>query len=441
MKNAPLLGHFFLYYENNSSLLSKPMSESKETSSNLSETLFVKHKQAKETSMLTRYMPSSIELLDEKKAKQDQAWYRNLRRLQWVWQGVDPIEQEEVLSRIASSTHSRTSDEWLDTVMGYHSGNWAYEWTKLGMRHQKRSNNLDDNSAAEELFSASLCFSIAGYPHLKNDNLATQAQVLANSAYSEAIKKTDFIVKQIEIPYENKKIKAHLHLTKTDKPQPVVIVSAGLDSLQTDMWRLFRDFLAPKNIAMLTVDMPSIGHSSHWNLSEDSSCLHQAVLNELYNIPWVDHHKVGLFGFRFGGNAMVRLSFMEQTKVKACVTFGAPIHDIFANSKKLKQMPKMYLDVLASRLGKSVVDINSLSGQLMAWSLKVQGLLANSKTRVPILALSLEGDPISPHSDNQLVAIYSDYGKAKMIKSKSITKGYEQSLDLAIKWLEDELFR
>jgi esterase FrsA len=43
--------------------------------------------------------------------------------------------------------------------------------------------------------------------------------------------------------------------------------------------------------------------------------------------------------------------------------------------------------------------------------------------------------------DNQLVAIYSDYGKAKKIKSKSITQGYEQSLELAIKWLEDELFR
>ncbi|MFA0071250.1 alpha/beta hydrolase, partial [Vibrio breoganii] len=77
-----------------------------------------------------------------------------------------------------------------------------------------------------------LCFSIAGYPHLKNDNLAAQAQVLANAAYSEAIKHTKLIVKQIEVPYQNKKIKANLHLTKTDKPQPVVIVSAGLDSLQ-----------------------------------------------------------------------------------------------------------------------------------------------------------------------------------------------------------------
>ncbi len=78
---------------------------------------------------------------------------------------------------------------------------------------------------------------------------------------------------------------------------------------------------------------------------------------------------------------------------------------------------------------------------MMAWSLKVQGFLTSRKTKVPILALSLEGDMISPISDNQLVALFSEYGKAKKISAKTITQGYEQSLDLAIKWLEDELLR
>ncbi|ASG04320.1 MULTISPECIES: esterase FrsA [Vibrio] len=415
------------------------MSES--NSQNLSETLFQKYKQAQETSALTRYMPSSQEILDLKKQQEGYVWYRNLRRLQWIWQGVDPVEQEEVLARIASSKHSRTEADWLDTVMGYHSGNWAYEWTKLGMRHQKRANDKQDEEAANELFSASLCFSIAGYPHLKNDNLSLQAQILSNSAYNEAAKLTRYVIKQVEVPYKNKKIVANLHLPNTDRPYPVVLVSAGLDSLQTDMWRLFRDYLAPRDIAMLTIDMPSVGHSSHWPLTEDSSCLHQAVLNELESLPWVDHRKVGLVGFRFGGNSMIRLSFLEQDKIKACVSLGAPIHDILASPEKLKKMPKMYIDVLASRLGKDVVDINSLAGLMRAWSLKVQGFLTSRRTKVPILALGLEGDPISPYSDNQLVAIFSEYGKAKQIKSKTITQGYEQSLDLAIKWLEDELFR
>lgn len=414
---------------------------SEDVSKNLSETLFVKHKQAKETSALTQYMPTSQKILDEREAQDDRAWYRHLRRLQWAWQGLSPIEMEGVLSKIASSSHSRTNDDWLDTVMGgYHNGNWTFEWIKLGMEHQKRSNEMQGEEAADELFTASLCFSIAGYPHLKNDNLALQAQVLANKAYSDGAEKTKYTIKQIEVPYQNRKIIANLHLPRTDKQLPVVMVSAGLDTLQTDMWRLFRNHLAPRDIAMLTVDMPSVGHSSHWPLTENSSCLHQAVLNELYSLPWVDHHKVGLVGFRFGGNAMIRLSFVEQEKIKACVALGAPVHDIFTSPpEKLQKMPKMYLDLLASRLGKNAVDINSMAGQMMAWSLKVQGFLSSRKTKVPILALSLEGDPVSPHSDNQLVALFSQYGRAKKISSKTITKGYEQSLDLAIKWLEDEL--
>ncbi|WP_047049924.1 esterase FrsA [Vibrio mexicanus] len=401
--------------------------------------MFARNKLAKETSALTRYLPSSEAMLEEKNSKDNHHWYRNLRKLQWVWQGVDPIEQEAVLSKIASSTHDRSHDEWLDTVAGYRSGNWAYEWTKLGAAHQKRGQELDGDEGADELFQAALCFSIAGYPHIKGDNLAIQTQVLANAAYTEGAKKTRYTIKTIEVPFKNKKVPVNLHLPATDKPYPVVIVSAGLDSLQTDMWRLFRDHLAPKNIAMLTVDLPSVGQSNRWPLNHEFSDLHHAVLEHLPTLPWVNHRRIGLLGFRFGGNAMVRLSFLAPDQIKACVALGAPVHDVFSSPNKLKKMSKMYLDVLASRMGKDVVDIDSMSGLMSAWSLKVQGVLGSRKTKVPILAMSLDGDPVSPHSDNQLVALYSMGGRAKKIESKTITKGYEQSLDLAIKWLEDEL--
>ncbi|ELJ8385676.1 alpha/beta hydrolase, partial [Vibrio cholerae] len=50
---------------------------SEASSKNLSETLFQNHKQAKETSSLTQYMPSSVELLDTRREQSSQAWYRN----------------------------------------------------------------------------------------------------------------------------------------------------------------------------------------------------------------------------------------------------------------------------------------------------------------------------------------------------------------------------
>ncbi len=407
-------------------------------SKNLSETLFAKNLQAKETSILTPYLPSSLTQLEQ---KSQFPWYRNVRRLQWAWQGIDPMDQERVLARIASSKHERSKDEWLDTVTGYRSGNWAYEWTQLGVEHQKRAAELSGDDAAEELYKASLSFSIAGYPHLKGDNLAIQSQLLANQAYQDASEHSSHWHKKIDVPYEGRKIQCNLHMPHTDKPLPVVIISAGLDSLQTDLWRFYRDFLAPNDIGMLTVDMPSVGQNAHWELTQNSSILHQEVLNYLPNLPWVDHYRVGLLGFRFGGNALVRLSFLEPSKVKACVAVGAPVHDVLSSPAKMRAMSKMYLDVLASRLGKGVVDVNSLASQMMAWSLKVQGILSSRRTTVPILALSMEGDPVSPHSDNQLIATFSQYGKAKKISAKEMFKGYDQSLELAAAWLKEELNR
>ncbi|PML04784.1 hypothetical protein BCT86_14940 [Vibrio breoganii] len=403
---------------------------------NLSEQLFSKHLQAKETSGLTQYMPSSLSILEN---KPQHSWYRNLRRLQWIWQGADPIEQDQVLARISSSEHSRSNDGWLDTVMGFRSGNWAYEWTHAGMIHQKRAAELKGDEAAEALYKASLYFSIAAYPHIKGDNLSIQAQVLANKAYEEASHASKYVFKQLNVPYKGKTVQANLHLPHTERPLPVVIVCAGLDSVQTDMWKLFLDHLAPNEFAMLTIDMPSVGKSSQWTLSEDTSCLHKALLDYLPEVPFVDHWKVGLLGFRFGGNALVRLSFLEQDRIKACVAIGSPVHDILANPDKLTNMSKMYLDVLGSRLGKSPIDIQSLAGQMSAWSLRTQGLLAARRTNVPMLAISLEGDPVAPHSDNKLIAMSSKVGKAVKIPSKNLSSGYQKSLNLAIDWLLEEL--
>lgn len=409
------------------------------SSKNLSESLFKKHHHAQETSSLITYLADSQAMLDSNQAGKPNAWYRALRRVQWIWQGLDPIEIESVLARIASSSNQQNNPDWLDTIAGYRPGNWSYEWTAQGMNHQKVAASLKGVEASDELFIASLCFSVASYPHLKGDTLSVQAQILANKAYSDSMEASPYVTKVLNIPYKNKKIVANLHLPHTERSLPVVIVSAGIDSLQIDMWRIFRDYLAKHEIGMLTVDMPGIGANIHWNLTEDSSCLHQAILNELPNIPWVDHYKVGLLGFRFGGNVMTRLSFIEQDKIKACVTLGAPIHELLSDASKFSQMPKMYLDSLASRVGKKSVDIPSFSKQMRAWSLKSQGLLSSRKTTVPILAIGLEGDPVGSKQDNLSVASFSSGGKAMQLKSASIYQGYEQALNFSMDWLKDAL--
>lgn len=96
----------------------------------------------------------------------------------------------------------------------------------------------------------------------------------------------------------------------------------ALDSLQIDYCRYFRDYLQPQGIAMLTLDMPSIGYSIKQKLTQETSTLHQQIINQLVNIPWIDHTRFGVVGVRFGANIALRLAYMEPTKIKAVAVLG-----------------------------------------------------------------------------------------------------------------------
>jgi esterase FrsA len=114
-------------------------------------------------------------------------------------------------------------------------------------------------------------------------------------------------------------------------PFPTVLMCGGLDSLQIDYYSLYERYFAPKGIAMLTLDMPSIGFSSKWKLTQDSSLLHQHALKALENIPWVDHTRVAAFGFRFGANVAVRLAYLESSRLKAVACLGPVVHALLSD--------------------------------------------------------------------------------------------------------------
>ncbi|WP_084419244.1 esterase FrsA [Photobacterium sp. J15] len=418
------------------------MSEPSKT--NLSEKLFAPRQTSKETSSLVKLAHANAKPIHNAiDGDSEKGWYRMLRRPQWAWQGIDPIEQEAILSRMANSEAPRTSDDLLDTVIGYKPGNWVYEWSQAGAMYQKTARDLvnagESEKAAEMLLTASMYYSVGAYPHLKGDTLAGQAELQANQTYREAISYMPHKMRTIDVKYEGKTFQAFIHMHRTDKLLPTVIVSGGLDALQSDMWRLYHDYLAPAGFAMVTLDMPSVGHSSAWALTEDTSRLHQALLQQIKEVPWVDHTRVAMLGFRFGGNAAIRLGFLEPGRLKTCVSLGGVIHSILTDSKRLNAMPRMYLDMLASRMGKNGVSQASLTSHLSAWSLKQQGLLARRKVDVPMLGIGLKNDPVCTEMDNQLIAMSSYGGKAVTIAEKPLYDGYHRALLVVVDWLKEKL--
>lgn len=410
---------------------------------NLSEVLFKPSFKHVETSTLVTRAHNAVgvDMHSTLEGDTDSNWYRMLNHLLWTWRGVDPVEISEVLARIAVSNAEHSDERLLDTVVGYRNGNWIYEWVRQGMQWQQRALEQEDPLVGGLYWlNAANLYSIAGYPHLKGDELAEQAEVLANRAYEEAALLLPYQLKELEFAIEGgSTITGFLHMPDNGQaPYPTVLMCGSLDTLQTDYHRLFRDYLAPQGIAMLTVDMPSIGSSYKWKLTQDSSFLHQQVLAQLPNVPWIDHTRVSAFGFRFGANVAVRLAYLESHRLRSVACVGPVVHSLLCEVKSQEHVPDMYMDVLASRMGMSNASDSVLKTELNRYSLKTQGLLGR-RCPTPMLAAYWESDPLSPKEESQLIVSSSLNGKLISIPRTPVYQSFHKSLLQICDWLKDKM--
>ena len=411
---------------------------------NLSERLFSKVRKVQETSTIS----NSAGALGEHGGEQvliegicSQAWYRIIRRSYWIWQGADPIELEDILSHIATGTGVRSREEKLDTLQGYAPGNWIYEFSQVAGEYFKKGKSLEqegDLSGARKAYlRATRYYSIASYPHLKGDELAEQAQLQGNQAYREAGRLMPVPLKILTIPFRDKEINGYQHLPTDAHVVPVVMVSGSIDSLQIDFYRFYEQYLAPNGIGMLTLDMPGIGYSSQFPLVQDTSRLHQAALHYLREeVPFVDNQRIGMVGVRLGGNVAARLAYLEPTHLKTVACIGPGLNQFFVEPELFNQASPMLRASLANRLGMDAANWNELQPQCQIFSLKRQGLVGVTRTRVPILSIGHRRDFICPESDIRTLASSSHYGKAIVLDKLPVMKVFDRALSETCDWLK-----
>ena len=409
---------------------------------NLSETLFKPRFKHPETSTLVRRVhhtghPAIQSTLDGKNIPH---WYRMINRLMWVWRGIDPREILEVQARIVMSDAERTDPALYDTVKGYRGGNWIYEWSKQAMLWQQKAGQEEDEATAgRHWLKASNLYSIAAYPHIKGDELAEQAQALANRAYEEAAQRLPYHIRELEFSVPGgSAVSGFLHQPKGDGPFPTVLMCGGLDALQSDYFNLFERYFAPLGIAMLTLDMPSVGFSSKWKLTQDSSLIHQHVLKSLPNLPWIDHTRVALFGFRFGANVAVRLAYLESPRLRAVACLGPIVHQLLTDTALQDKVPEMYMDVFASRLGMFDAADSAFRTELNRYSLKTQGLLGR-RCPTPMLSGFWKNDPFSPEEESRLITSSSADGKLLEVPFSPVYQNFDKALKEITRWIAQRL--
>ncbi|AEB51325.1 MULTISPECIES: esterase FrsA [Aeromonas] len=413
---------------------------------NLTEQLFTRVKKVLETSEISNSSAADLAQAESDEmfidGSMSKSWYRLLRRPSWTWQGADPIEVEQTLARIAMATGERTHDCYLDTIKGYVPGNWIYEWSQVAGNYFKQGRELrekgDPSGALKQLLKAVRYYSIASYPHLKDDELADQAQLLGNMAYREAGRLFKVPLKEIQVPFRGKHIQGYLHLPTTEKPVPLVIISGGIDSLQLDFLNFYLKRLEPNGIGMLSLDMPGVGYAEHWPLVQDTSRLHQAVLHYLSEVAWVDHQRIAMVGMRLAGNIAARLAFIEPFKLRTVVCVGAGVNQVFTNQELFAKCPRMMRDSLANRLGADAAQWDGMRTKCQVFSLKTQGLLG-TRTSVPILSIGHKRDFICPEQDVRALAAASRNGKAIVFDKQPLLEVYDKALDEIVEWLKQHL--
>lgn len=149
-------------------------------------------------------------------------------------------------------------------------------------------------------------------------------------------------------------------------------------------------------------------------------------------------HRVAAFGFRFGANVAVRLAYLESPRLKAVACLGPVVHTLLSDFKCQQQVPEMYLDVLASRLGMHDASDDALRVELNRYSLKVQGLLGR---RCPTSMLSgyWKNDPFSPEEDSRLITSSSADGKLLEIPFNPVYRNFDKGLQEITGWIEKRL--
>ncbi len=406
---------------------------------NLSEILFKPRINVVETSTVSNSGAAQLTAHGRNEANK---WYRILRREYWAWLGLDPIETESIFATIAMSDKPRTS-ELLDTVGGYQPGNWNYEWMQRAVKFQvaakEAAQQQQKEQALQQYLLASYSATIAAYPHFKGDDLATTAQALAHTNFVAAMQHSPYQCKVIDIPVDNKKVPCYLHLPDTDSVKPVVLVSGGLDTIQTELYPFFERFLAPAGFAMLCVDLPGAGYCSHWRLQQDSSRIHLSILDYLPQIPWVDDKRVAMLGYRFAGNVAARLAFIAPERLCAIVTIGAPVDRLFTDVQRFQSLPQMYQDCLANRSGVNSVNKESLFYRCLPLSLKTQGLLGGSRTPTPMFVVGRKNDLVSPEADLSLMSSASQNSKVELLKELDSLENYDQIFAEVTHWLQKQL--
>ncbi|HTM08356.1 MAG TPA: alpha/beta fold hydrolase [Verrucomicrobiae bacterium] len=353
---------------------------------------------------------------------------------------VNPFERvkredvEEVLNRLSS----------LDADA------WGREWGRIAARSEARAEEDEKKggNAGEDYYLAYEYFRIGRYP-VPSSAEKMKCYAGAMRAYLKAARSFDAPVERVEIPFEGKKVVGYLQVPREIAKPPVVMHWGGVDGWKEDS-RGQSEALHRLGLATFTIDMPGTGENPLLGQEPNAERTFSAAIDHLEKRNDIDGRRVAVMGRSFGGYWAAKLAYVEATRLKGAVNWGAGLHYTFQPEwlrPALTETASQYLMGPASLLdsrsyifrAKSLEEVLEIAPRL---SLVTQGLI--DKPSAPLLFVNGKHDDQHPVADIYLAMehgspkearIFADGGHMGRVPGQK----NDEALKVATNWLKRRL--
>jgi pimeloyl-ACP methyl ester carboxylesterase len=175
-------------------------------------------------------------------------------------------------------------------------------------------------------------------------------------------------------------------------PRPLLLILGGIVSLK-EQWAPVLLAARDLGLAGVVTEMPSVGENS-LRYTEHSWRMLPAILDAIGDLA--DVTRTYLMAISFSGHLALRAA-VEDPRLRAIITAGAPVHDLFTDSSWQRDLPSVTVDTLAHLTG---VPSAELGEALPAFALSEDQLAA---VDIPVRYVASGRDEIVPPSDLSLL--------------------------------------
>jgi esterase FrsA len=335
------------------------------------------------------------------------------------------VSEGRIGGLIAATANRPIIETTLSTIKrikGDGPGVWSYEWRQVGEYYESLGDqHAQQNNTEEALKNYKSALSLYGAGYLPG-NYTTSERKSYERFRDVALKINHYLAHPfsvVEIPFEGKKIIAHLYLPKDVKKPPMVLYTGGTDGSKEKSY-LTTQTLVAKGFAVVAFDLAGTGESMDWVARPDSHKLHKRVLDYFEGTGDYDFSRVGLLGGSFGGYYAVKMA-AEDKRLKAVISHCGLVHSAFSVSPQalpavLHSTPGAMIYSAIRRMGFDpdvLAEPGNLSAKAMkeffdladSFSLISQGIVGSDKKTIDIPLLIVNGtrDPVVSRQDIELV--------------------------------------